>query len=1168
MTKIIPNNDIHTTSPIMPVIYAARIPYDTRYKDGWLKIGEARKQSADTRLAQEGHEIDADLEKVWEYNALFESNPVKFFRDKDFHKYLKNNKIKCAKRNSSGNDMEVFKIDPEEARRMLFDFRVNRGVVKYDLYVADYTLRKEQQTAVDMTYDYAQNNPGGEFLWNAKPRFGKTLATYDLAKRLGAKKVLIVTNRPAIANSWFDDYKQYIGRGANGYYFISGAESLKGKHGVMSYDDYAHESASLVSKNKPILGGIIYFVSLQDLKGSKYFSADGLDKLREISTINWDLLVVDEAHEGVDTYKTDVAFNHIKRKFTLHLSGTPFKALANEKFKNDAIFNWTYADEQKRKAEFAGRADSPYAELPKLNMFVYKISDMAADKLRQGIDFGDESGKYSFDLGEFFKTKEMSNGAVSFVENAAVDAFLDCLATNEKYPFSTDKLRGELKHTLWLLDRIDSCKALQKKLEKHPIFKDYKIIPAYGNGKVDESDSVVLDSYKAVKSAIETYDKTITLSVGQLTTGVTIPEWTAVLMLSNISSPAAYMQAAFRAQNPCTFVSTEPNEAGEFEVRAKENAYVFDFDPARTLTVFDQFANNLNLGTINGSGTLEQRKANIRELLNFFPVIGEDEDGTLVELDVEQVLTIPRKIRSQEVIRRGFMSNFLFNISNVFSLPKPVIDVINQLEPTKEGKNTKKGTDIVISASSGFVVDNDGNVTSTDAHTKDVVNDLFGDKKYTTVTTDDVSDLVENSSKQDKVDVLADQLASILETSAKNVVSDAKEQYGDDMRVSDNNQLNSHFKNKATKTAQDLAADFKIKQNIMEKERDEAFEKIMDGIDTSKLTSAQVEKAIEEKQAEINKDFEQKKSELKTEMTKQITDAVNLFTEESKTTTAKVIEEKKEQRRATDIMEDIRERLRGFSRTIPSFIMAYSKDDAGNPVDITLDVFDKIVDDDVFVEVTSITLEQFRQLRDGFDYTDDAGEKQHFNGNMFDQVVFDDSVAEFAMLKDRLADYFDENSYVLVDGQRVEDIFDLIPPQKTNQIYTPKKVVKEMVNLLEQENPGCFDDPDKTFIDPYMKSGLYITEIVKRLYRSAKMKEIYPDGVERLQHIFDKQVYGLAPTKIIYKISTSYILGFARLKGININTSHFVELDSLPYAQGLMDMSLKEKLDELFGKDD
>ena len=187
---------------------------------------------------------------------------------------------------------------------------------------------------------------------------------------------------------------------------------------------------------------------------------------------------------------------------------------------------------------------------------------------------------------------------------------------------------------------------------------------------------------------------------------------------------------------------------------------------------------------------------------------------------------------------------------------------------------------------------------------------------------------------------------------------------------------------------------------------------------------------------------------------------------------------------------------------------------------------------------------------------------------MFDQVVFDDSVAEFAMLKDRLADYFDENSYVLVDGQRVEDIFDIIPPQKTNQIYTPKKVVKEMVNLLEQENPGCFDDPDKTFIDPYMKSGLYITEIVKRLYRSAKMKEIYPDGVERLQHIFDKQVYGLAPTKIIYKISTSYILGFARLKGININTSHFVELDSLPYAQGLMDMSLKEKLDELFGKDD
>ncbi|SDY38596.1 Superfamily II DNA or RNA helicase [Ruminococcaceae bacterium YAD3003] len=1170
MAKINPNNDIHTTAPIMPMIYAARIPYDIRWKDGWLKIGEARTQSVEKRLSQEGHEIDADLEPVWWDNALFVGTPIRFFRDTEFHKYLKNKKVECAKRRSSGNDMEVFKIDPDEAYRLFSEFRMNRGVVEHDFCVADYSLRKEQQDAVDMAFDYAQSHPGGEFLWNAKPRFGKTLATYDLAKRLGAKNVLIVTNRPAIANSWFDDYKQFIGRGSNGYFFVSGTDSLKDKSEVLSFSEY-EDTVKARGKGFPL----IYFVSLQDLKGSKYFSAEGLDKLREISTIKWDLLVVDEAHEGVDTYKTDIAFTQIKRKFTLHLSGTPFKALASEKFKNDAIFNWTYADEQKKKAEFAGRADNPYAELPKLNMFVYKISDMAADKLRKGIDLGDESGKYSFDLGEFFKTIEMSNGTVSFVENAAVDAFLDCLTTNEKYPFSTDKLRGELKHTLWLLDRIDSCKALQKKLENHPIFKDYKIIPAYGNGKVDESDPAVLNSFKAVKSAIEECENgtsgkrgTITLSVGQLTTGVTIPEWTAVLMLSNISSPAAYMQAAFRAQNPGTFISTEPNEAGEFEVRAKENAYVFDFDPARTLTVFDQFANNLNLGTINGGGTLEQRKANIHELLNFFPVIGEDEDGTLVELDVEQVLTIPRKIRSQEVVRRGFMSNFLFNISNVFSLPKPVMDVINKLEPTKEGKSGKKGADIVISASSGFVVDDDGNVTSTDEHTQDVVRDLFGDKKYSTVTVDDVSDLVESSSKQDKVDVLANQLASILETSAQSVVSDAKEQYGDDMRVSDNNQLNSHFKNKAAKTAQDLAADFKIKQNIMEKERDEAIEQIMDSIDTANLTETQVEAAIEEKQAEIDQEFEQKKSELKSEMTQQITDAVNLFTEESKTTTAKVMEEKKEQRRATDIMEDIRERLRGFSRTIPSFIMAYSKDDDGNPVEITLDSFDRIIDDDVFVEVTSITLEQFRQLRDGFDYTDESGERQHFNGNMFDQVVFDDSVAEFATLKDRLADYFDEDSYVLVDGQRVEDIFDLIPPQKTNQIYTPKKVVKEMVDFLEQENPGCFDNPDKTFIDPYMKSGLYITEIVKRLYRSEKMKEIYPDGVERLQHIFDKQVYGLAPTKIIYKISTSYILGFARLKGLNINTSHFVELNSLPYAQGLMDMSLKEKLDELFGKDD
>ena len=638
MAKVNPNDNIQTMGLIMPVIYAASIPYDVRWKDGWLKIGEARRQYSGDRLAQEGHEIDSDLQLIWERNALYEGNPIAFFSDKDFHKYLKNEGIECAKRRSSGNDMEVFKVGSDAALKMLNDFRANRGLANID-GVQDYILRDEQEAAVSMAVEYSKGHPNGEFLWNAKPRFGKTLATYDLARQLRAQKVLIVTNRPAIANSWYSDYMNFIGRGENGYFFVSETDALKGKKGIIPYSEYKETVDSRKKRGLPIENvNMIYFLSLQDLKGSKYFGGD-YDKLREIGTIDWDLLVVDEAHEGVDTFKTDTAFNFITRKFTLHLSGTPFKALSNEKFKSDAIFNWTYTDEQKKKAEYANRADNPYASLPRMNMFTYQMSEIVAEKLQQGVEINGETEEYAFDLGEFFKVKESEGGASSFIYSDSVDLFLNALTAKDKYPFSSEKLRGELKHTLWLLDRVESARALAKKLEKHPVFKDYKIVLAAGDGKID-SDDTVMKSFDKVVDAIHKYDKTITLSVGQLTTGITIPEWTAVLMLSNVSSPALYMQAAFRAQNPCMVVTEDKNDNGEPIFKSKENCYVFDFDPARTLTVVEKFANNLSPVTANGGGTLEQRQANIRELLNFFPVIGEDENGDLVELNVEQVLIL------------------------------------------------------------------------------------------------------------------------------------------------------------------------------------------------------------------------------------------------------------------------------------------------------------------------------------------------------------------------------------------------------------------------------------------------------------------------------------------------------------------------------------------------
>lgn len=257
------------------------------------------------------------------------------------------------------------------------------------------------------------------------------------------------------------------------------------------------------------------------------------------------------------------------------------------------------------------------------------------------------------------------------------------------------------------------------------------------------------------------------------------------------------------------------------------------------------------------------------------------------------------------------------------------------------------------------------------------------------------------------------------------------------------------------------------------------------------------------------------------------------------------IEKDKEKRKKASVEDEVRAHLRGFARTIPSFIMAY---DDGN---LTLDNFDENIEDDVFKEVTSITLEEFRFLRDGGDYTEN-GVQKHFSGHLFDVVVFDDAIAEFRKKRQELANYFDES--------QTEDIFDYIPPQKTNQIFTPKWVVKKMVDLLEQENPYIFEDPNKTFADLYMKSGLYITEIVRRLYNNVEMRRHIPDDHERILHILRHQVYGFAPTRIIYLIATRFILGFDL--SLHTEQSNFRQVDTVPYAK---EGRMEELIEREFG---
>ena len=1098
--------NIKTSKQIEPKCYAYTTPEIKRH-EGWTKIGYTEQDDVKKRIQQQTQTADIKFNLEWAERAVYEDGTGDSFKDKDFHAYLSKKDIERIP------DSEWFHILPQVSHDEFLYFKKNRGILK-TLSVIPYKLRKEQNQAVEQTKDYFNLHSGDEpeFLWNAKPRFGKTLSTYELCKTLDAKKVLIVTNRPAIATSWYDDYVKFLGT-ESGYYFISQADTLKDRKYVLSREQYVGV--------RDKLKGFIEFVSLQDMKGSIYFDGQ-YDKLKEVAELDWDILVIDEAHEGVDTNKTDVAFDHIKRKYTLHLSGTPFKALANDKFREEEIYNWTYADEQKAKREwdYSQDGENPYENLPRLNLYTYQMSEIVRDKLKKGADFNDdgEAEEYAFDLNEFFITN--ANGCFKY--DADVDKFLEALTTLPKFPFSTPELRQELKHTFWLLNRVDSAKALARKLKEHPVFADYEIVLVAGDGKLD-NDTENKRAFDKVVKAIKENEKTITISVGQLTTGVTVPEWTAVLMLSNVKSPALYMQAAFRAQNPCLF------KAGD-KLYRKENAYVFDFDPARTLDIFEQFANDLSADTTSGKGDMDTRKRHVRELINFFPVYGEDDDGEMITLDAEKVLSIPRKIHAVEVVRRGFMSNFLFqNISNIFSAPQEVVDIIRQFEPVKEPVPVTSKTKEELS------INDNGDVELSQTAINIGIDNVFGEKIYAVV--DELQSTIEEIQKK-PTDIKKDTTFETLkeqfkETVAEPLISAAKEYYGKDMSTSTQKVVERKINTASDTVIAKHYGDFKIGQNTIELERQKEIEQ------------AKVEHKPE-KIAQINNIYDKKQEENKKKFVESMQEKAEELVKTAGQTIVEAVETDKKVKEKTVIETSVRDHLRGFSRTIPSFLMAYGDEDT------TLENFDKIIPDEVFKDVTSISLDEFRFLRDGGDYTDEeTGETKHFDGHLFDPVVFNDSIKEFLRLKKKLANYFDENS--------TEDIFDYIPPQKTNQIYTPKKVVIEMVDCLEKECPGCFNDSSKTFIDLYMKSGLYITEIVKRLFRSETLKHEFPNKKDRLKHIFANQVYGLAPTEIIYRIATAYILGFS--DEIEINEHHLRQFDTLPSVQR---GTLETDLDEVF----
>ncbi|MBR4400000.1 MAG: DEAD/DEAH box helicase family protein, partial [Aeriscardovia sp.] len=807
--------------PCDPRMYAYVIP-DYPKLEGWTKIGYT-EQKAEKRVREQVFTANVEAELKWDLPAVYDDGKI-FNQDHGFHEYLERLGYERMP-HENGEPSEWFKISPSEAKQRLYEFKENHGILKDDPSAAPFPpLRKEQKNAIEKTMRWFESSgKGSDFLWNAKPRFGKTLTAYALCERMGFNLILVVTNRPVIADSWYSDYAKYLG--SQKYYFISNVKDLQNaaKYPLcITREKYLKNIHNLVMSGELDTGKpIIDFVSFQDLKGSMYFNpAAAEDKLKQISETHYDIMIVDESHEAVDTLETQTVFEGIQRGYTLYLSGTPFKALASNKFPAEAIFNWTYEDEQEAKQEWKGKDRNPYEAMPRLNMLTYKISDIVLDELQKGTVVDGDAYSWAFDLNELFETD--SKGA--FKHGEAVDKFLDALTSNAKYPFSTPQLRGELRHTFWLLNRIASVKALAKKLRSHPFFNEYQVVEAVGKKNNDEDGDAEFEeesfsegnkgSLAKVREAIENGGKTITFSVGQLTTGVTVPEWNAILMLSSLKSKERYVQAAFRTQNPYSFQAKSDGRMQEYR---KQNAYVFDFDPARALTIYDAYANSL---CSHGEGEYldtRRKEENSRRLLNFFPVISEDEQGEMVELDPEQIIAFPAKTEGKEAVERGFHYDGLFqNIGIVMRNPRSyrILQNVKQFGDA-QAENGNEGASVLQS------LDAEGNAQPTREETEARKEEIFGKKVYSDPDPSDMQSFRNRVQNAPQKNPLAAYDKFVKETVTSPVIGEAKE----NARLSPDiiRKCEKRINQEITPKLQIKEASYLLRKNNLEKDREESL---------------------------------------------------------------------------------------------------------------------------------------------------------------------------------------------------------------------------------------------------------------------------------------------------------------------------------------------------------
>ena len=583
---------------------------------------EGLNKAAKERIDQYTKTAGISYELLYtELTLYIQGGRICSFNDKQVHNVLERSGVK---RKEFKGATEWYSCDLETVKRAITAIKEGKeslGAGEVTHTENPIILRPEQKNAVERTLK--QFRKGNQMLWNAKMRFGKTLCALRVAKEMGAVRTIIVTHRPVVDASWFEDF---------GKTFHNCPEWHYGSH---------NKGESFASLQRLAVQGkkYVYFASMQDMRGSKEVGGK-FDKNNEVFSTTWDLVIVDEAHEGTQTELGKAVLEQLigKKTKTLRLSGTPFNLLDNHK--EEEIFTWDYVMEQQAKIDWEinhlGDAN-PYASLPAIHIYTYDLGRLMSE-------YSDEEKAFNFR--EFFRTQEDGG----FVHERDIDHFLSLLTTDDEdslYPYSNDKFRQIFRHTLWILPGIKAAKALSRKLAEHPVFGLFNVVNVAGDGD-DEEES--RDALELVNKAIgndpdESY--TITLSCGRLTTGVSVKPWTGVFMMagSYSTSAAGYMQTIFRVQTPYTHNG-----------RMKTDCYAFDFAPDRTLRVLAETA---KVSHKAGKQTEGDRKI-LGDFLNFCPIIAID-GGQMKEYKVETMLAQLKRAQIEKVVQDGFENGALYN---------------------------------------------------------------------------------------------------------------------------------------------------------------------------------------------------------------------------------------------------------------------------------------------------------------------------------------------------------------------------------------------------------------------------------------------------------------------------------------------------------------------------